>query len=275
MCMSKLLAIIFLFSFSSLHAQKDWKLSIQLWTFHQYSFYQAIEKADTLGLKYVEAYPGQKIGPGIPGNFSYTLSKPDRDILKKYLLDKNIKVVALGVVDREYYNSGNLEKFFEFAKYMGITFLTAEPEWADLNEFNRLAEKYKVKVGLHCHPRPSSHYWNPDSLLYAMRGRKNIGAWPDVAHWTRSGVDAVKALKKMQGKLWGLHFKDVVSFNDTKARDTLFGKGAVNLSAVITELKRQKFKGVISMEYEANDLNNMQDMIFNKKYFETEVKKLH
>lgn len=273
--MKKLFLSFSIFFFcNNLIAQKDWKLSIQLWTFHKYTFLQAIEKADSLGFKYVEAYPGQKVGEGFNGPFSYNLSKEERNRLKNLLKSKGIKLIAYGVVDNGYYTKNDLEKYFIFCQDMQIPTMTAEPEWEDLDWFNQLAEKYKIKVALHCHPKPTSHYWHPDSVLKAMSGRINIGAWPDVAHWTRSGVNSVEGLQKLQARLWGIHFKDVVRFNDVKTNDTLFGKGAANLSGVLKELKRQNFKGVISIEYEANEDNNMDDMRKNIEFYKNEMRKL-
>lgn len=260
--------------FSQYGNKNNWKLSIQTWTFHKYSFLQSVEKADSLGVKFLEVYPGQKVGGDIQGAFSYSLDKDSRDKLKQFLEYRGIKVVALGVIDKDYYNKDNLEKFFEFAKYMGISFITAEPEWNDLDEFNRLAGKYKVKVALHCHPRPSSHYWHPDSTVKAMKGRKNIGAWPDIGHWARNGVNILDAMKKVKGKIWGLHLKDVAAFGNLQTEDVLFGKGICDIPAVLKELNRQRFKGVIAMEYEVNEDNNMEDMRINKAFYDTTIKKL-
>jgi len=260
--------------FSQKTHTKNWQLSIQTWTFHQYSLLESIHKADSLGVKYLEVYPGQKVGGDIAGPFSYNLSTEDRERIKELLKVKGMKILALGVIDKYYYNKDNLGKFFEFASYMGIPFITAEPEWEDLDEFNRLAKQYTIKVALHCHPKPSSHYWHPDSTLAAMQGRNHIGAWPDMGHWARNGVPVLEALKKMEGKLWGLHFKDVKEFGNVQTEDVLFGKGVCDLPRVIKELKRQRFTGVISMEYEANEYNNMDDMKKNKQYYEQEIKKL-
>lgn len=262
-----------LLAFSS-QAQKDWKLSVQTWTFHKYTFLESLEKVKELGIKYIEVYPGQKVGEGYNGPFSYNLTLEERNRLKQLLKQKGIKVVGLGVVDKDYYNKDNLEKFFIFCRDMQIPVMTAEPEWQDLDWFNQLAGKYKIKVGIHCHPKPASHYWHPDSILKAMKGRINIDAWPDVAHWTRNGVSSVKGLQKMEGRLLGMHFKDVVQFDDVKTKDTLFGKGAANLPGVLKELKRQNFKGVISLEYEANEDNNMEDMRKNIEFYNSEMRKL-
>ena len=244
------------------------KLSIQTWTFHKFTFLESVDKANSLGIKYLEVYPGQKIGAGFEGSFTYTMSNDQRDRIKKILAAKRVQVVALGVIDKYYYTKDNLEKFFEFAKYMDIFIITAEPEWEDLDEFNRLAGKYHMSVGLHCHPKPASHYWHPDSTLKAMQGRQYIGAWPDLGHWARNGVDIRAGLKKLKAKLWGLHFKDVVKFNDVHAKDTLFGKGVCDLAGVMKQLRKLKFTGIVSMEYEANEDDNMNDMRDNKSFYE-------
>ncbi|MBK7560001.1 MAG: sugar phosphate isomerase/epimerase [Chitinophagaceae bacterium] len=260
-------------AFSQNQKEEKWKLSIQTWTFHKYSFFESVSKARELDVKYLEVYPGQKLGHGDESAFSYKLTNEKRDHIKKYLKQVGVTVIALGVIDKDYYTKDNLEKFFEFAKYMGISFITAEPEWEDLDEFNRLARQYQVKVALHCHPKPASHYWHPDSTLKALQGRAYMGAWPDIGHWARNGVNIREAMKKMEGKIWGLHFKDVKEFGNVKTEDTLFGKGVCDLPAVVKELRRQKFTGVISMEYEANENDNMKDMIENTKFYLEQIKR--
>src|SRR5262249_46861490 len=39
------------------------KLSLQCWTFRQLSFFETVDKAASLGVKYLEMYPGQKLKP--------------------------------------------------------------------------------------------------------------------------------------------------------------------------------------------------------------------
>jgi len=131
---------------AQIEAQKPYKLAIQSWTFHKYSFLVSVEKADTLGVKYLEVYPGQTVGAGFAGAFTFTLDAKARKKLRQHLAKRGIQVVALGVIDNEYYTKENLESYFEFASDMGISFITAEPERKDMDEFNRLAQKYKVKL---------------------------------------------------------------------------------------------------------------------------------
>ena len=272
--MFKFITIAFLFLSLQVAGQKDWKLAVQTWTFHKYSLLETIHNADTLGLKYLEVYPGQKVGGDIPGSFTFTLTNEERARINELLRVKGIKVIAIGVIDKYYYTSENLEKYFAFAADMQIPFITAEPEWQDLDEFNRLAIKYNVKVALHCHPKPASHYWHPDSTIKAMQGRSHIGAWPDLGHWARNGVNVVEGLKKMKGKLWGMHYKDIREFDNVNAIDTIFGKGVCDLPAVMKEMKKQGFSGVIAMEYEVHEEDNMGDLRKCIMFYEKQRKKL-
>src|ERR1051326_5953835 len=54
--------LFFITSAQSVNPAKDWKFGIALWTFHTGSFSDALDKADSAGLKYIE-----------PNNFTKTL----------------------------------------------------------------------------------------------------------------------------------------------------------------------------------------------------------
>src|SRR5258708_14247173 len=57
----------------------NWKIGVQLWTFHYVPFVTAIAKAHSAGIKYLEAFPGQPLGADMKDNFSIPVwpdSKP-------------------------------------------------------------------------------------------------------------------------------------------------------------------------------------------------------
>lgn len=258
-------------------AQKDWQLAVQTWTFHKFPLYQTIHKADSLGVRYLEVYPWQPWGIERAATpFGPAMPEATIKNVKKACRKSKVKIVAMGVLVQEHYKTKEgIEAWFVFAQKMRIPFITAEPEWEHLDEFDRLGKKYNIKVALHCHPKPSSHYWHPDSTLKAMQGRQNIGAWPDIGHWARNGVDIIKAMKKLEGRIWGMHFKDVKECDNVKTEDVLFGKGVCDLALVAAELQAQKFSGVLSMEYEANENDNMEDMRYNKAFCDSLLRQLY
>jgi sugar phosphate isomerase/epimerase len=271
--MKKIVCTLLLFCFvATLPAQqKDWKLGIQLWTFHISSFHDALHRVDSTGLSTIEVYPGQKLGGGLAGVFGPAMDATQRKTVKEWLTKYRIQVHAFGVVVCD--KPEEWEAYFAFAKEMSIPVITAEPAKAHLDVVNDLAGKYGVKVAIHDHPKPSL-YWHPDSVLAAAKGRPNIGACADIGHWVRNGLDPVDCLKKLAGKVYGLHVKDVAEFGIPDADDVVFGTGKSNIAGVLKELKRQGFKGFFSIEHEANWATNVFDVIADAKYFQAQLKQL-
>ena len=247
----------------------DWQLAVQLWTFHKFDFVTAIEKADSAGIRFIEAFPGQKMGGDFKDSvFDGSLSPESRAKVKDMLKSKGMTIVAYGVVVPQ--TPEAWVDIFSFAGDMGIRYITAEPLRSHWSFIDSLAGVHNIKVAIHDHPKPSA-YWHPDSVLAAIAGRPNIGACADIGHWGRNGLDPVECLKKLEGHIVGLHLKDIKEMGKVDAADMIPGTGVINIPAVLAELKRQGFKGTFSIEHEDNWYNNVPDVKQIVGYFNAEV----
>ncbi|GAB4017232.1 sugar phosphate isomerase/epimerase family protein [Spirosoma koreense] len=242
-----------------------WKLGAQSYSFRLFPFAEALRKIDSCGLKYVEAFPGQTIGGGVDGKMDFTMDATTRQAVKKLIKDRGLTVVAYGVVNPK--TDDDWKALFEFAKDMGILNINSEPTPQQMPLVRKLADQYKINVALHNHPKPS-RYWHPDTVLAAIGGSKYVGSCSDIGHWVRSGLDPVECLKKLNGHVLGMHFKDVKKDSpDGKYHDVVWGTGDCKVEAVIAELKRQHFKGPISAEYEYHWENNGPEIAESAKNF--------
>ncbi len=247
-----------------------WKLGAQSYTFRLFTFAEALEKIDSCGMKYVEAFPGQKIGGGIDGTMDFKMDKAKQDEIKKLLASKSITLTTFGVVNAK--TEAEWGQLFEFAKAMGITNINTEPDPAQLSYIIPMAEKYKIKIALHNHPKPS-RYWHPDTVLKYAGNSAFVGACADIGHWVRSGLDPVEQMKKLNGRILGMHFKDVVQdAPGEKFHDVIWGNGKSNVNGVIAEMKRQNFKGPISVEYEYNWEHSAPEVAKSVQYFRSAYK---
>jgi len=228
-----------------------WRLGTQAWTFKAQSAFEVAETAERLGLKYIEYFPGQKLRPGDDkATLGPDMSAADLAAFKKHLADHHVKAVSFGVVSGFKNDEAAGRKLFEFAKALGLENLSAEPEPDAVELIDRLANEYSIKIAFHNHPKPS-RYWNPDVVLEACKGRsKMLGSCSDTGHWTRSGLLPVDCLKKLEGRVIELHFKDLNTFGDPAAQDVPWGSGKSDARGILVELKRQGFKGLINVEYE-------------------------
>lgn len=241
-----------------------WKIGVQSYTFREFTFKEAIDKIDSCGARFIESFPGQRIGGGVEGRMDYSMSAADRKLVKSWLKDKGLKLVNYGVIS--YKTEEEWEKAFEFAKDMGIETFTAEPAIALIAPISKLCDKFKINVAIHNHPDPT-FYWNPDVVLNAIKGQsKRMGACADIGHWVRSGLDPVESLKKLKGRVMAMHMKDLNEKGNKKAHDVIWGQGQSNISGVVAELKRQKFKGMISAEYEYNWRNSVPEVTASIKH---------
>ena len=238
-----------------------WRLGCQAYSFNHFTFFEAVDKNASLGLRYIEAYPGQKLSAEKPDvKIEESMSAEDRATVKKKLADSNVKLVCFGV-------TGASRKAFDFAKEMGVETIVSEPGFDTFDELDKLCEEYGINVAIHNHPEPSP-YWNPDKVLEACKGHsKRIGSCADTGHWMRSGINPIDALRKLEGRIISLHFKDLNQFGHS-AHDVPWGTGKGDVPGMLKELKRQGLKAMFSIEYEHNWLDSVPDIAKCVEYFD-------
>ncbi len=251
-----------------------WELGVQSYTFHRFTFQEAVDKAQELGLNYMEVYYGQPLGKDIEGTMDFKMDKATQKEVLKYAKSKGVKIKGSGVVICK--DEAEWEQLFQFADAMGIEIITCEPEYKHLKFVDQLANKYKIDVAIHNHPKPSN-YWSPELFLKAVDGLSDrIGACADVGHWKRMGLDPVEGLKQYGSRLKSLHFKDIKEKVEGEAEqhDVIWGTGILPLKDMLEVLKEEKFEGLFSIEYEYNWDNSVPDIKKNIAYFNQVVDEL-
>jgi len=244
-----------------------WKLGMQAYSFNRFTFEEAVAKTKALGMRYIEAYPGQRLSKDKPNvKTDHNMSAADRLAMKQILRKAGIKLMNYGVVGLPN-NEAGCRKVFDFAKEMGIETIVSEPPEDAFDVISKLCDEYEINVAIHNHPKPS-HYWNPDTVLKVCQDRsERIGACADTGHWMRSGINPLEAVKKLKGRIISFHFKDLNKFGGG-AHDVIWGTGEGDAKAILAELKDQEFSGVFSIEYEHNWLNSMPEIAGCVSFFE-------
>ncbi len=242
------------------HAEAlGWHLGCQAYTFNRFTFYEAIDKVASLGLRYIEAYPGQKLSAEQPDvKVGEGMSAAVRNQVRKKLEDSGVQLVCFGVVGLSKDEAAS-RRTFEFAKDMKIQTIVSEPAPDAMTQVADLCDEYGINVAIHNHPKPS-HYWNPDTVLAACKNlSKRVGACADTGHWMRSKIDPMEAIKKLEGRIISFHFKDL-NAHDESAHDVPWTTGKGDVKGWLKEIHRQGFKGVFSVEYEYHWENSVPEI---------------
>jgi len=262
------LFLVFCISLQSINAQKasykgvdentmsklGWKITVQCWTYNTQTLFEALDSVQSLGIHYVELLSYQIVSKDIPQKSGPDMDAATLEKLKDKLKETGITAIAIWV-DPFPSDEANLRRLFAWSEKMGIETITTEPDPGNkvaLELTAKLSREYKIKIAVHNHPQKTDNesykYWNPDFTLGLVKPYfPQIGMCTDIGHWYRSGLNPMECLKKVDGYINLVHFKDL----NVNKQDVPLGTGILNASDLLVELKRQKYKGVLTLEYES------------------------
>ena len=232
------------------------RLGAQSYTFRAFDLEPALARMQKLGLKYGEFF--SKHCP-------LTTDEKKIKAFQKQCADFGVTPWAWGV-QRFTKNHDDNKKTFDFGKALGLRMFSADPEPDSFDSLDKLCEEYGIAIGIHPHGPAGKglHRWySAETILKAVKDRhKLIGACLDTGHLIRSAqrgkkLDPAEQIREMGARNFGLHLKD---HDNEKKTDVVFGKGALDVPAVLKALKEVKFPGMISIEYEANEKEPTEDV---------------
>ncbi len=246
-------------------------LGVQSYTYRNFDLESALKRIQGLGLKHAEFY--QKHIP--------VESTPEQlQVLLKLCKEYGITPIAWGV-QRFVKDTAANKKYFDLAKALGLRSISADPEPDSFDSLDKLVEEYKIPIAIHPHGpvgKDKLHRWYcADVILAAVKDHSPlIGTCLDTGHLIRSAqlgknLDPAEEVRKMGARNFGMHLKD----HDNKmGRDVVFGKGALDVASVLKALREVKFKGTLSIEYEANPQEPTEDVQACVAVFKEAVAKL-
>jgi sugar phosphate isomerase/epimerase len=233
-------------------------ISVQCWSFKEFTLFEAIEMAASAGMGGVEIFPGQKIGGPVGDvKFSPNIAADQLQAVIDHLKKNNLAAVNFGVTEISK-DEAEARKVFELAKKLNLYGVTTESLEA-LDTLEKLSKEYDIKVCLHNHPKPTK-LWNPDTIWNAIRDRhENIGYCADIGHWASSGLDPLEVIKKIAPRVRSFHMKDRESITQW-THDRPFGTGVINNMAILDEVRKHGFAGNVTIEYEHNWKTNLAEI---------------
>lgn len=233
-------------------------VGIQSYCFRNFAADAMLQRIHDLGLHWLEVFE-KHLSPESPPEKVHALVK----LCRSY----SVTPVAFGVQSFNK-DQDRSRRLFDFARELGVKVMTADPSPDSLDSLDRLVEEYKIGIAIHPHgPLPvvnRLHRWySADIILQAVRHHHPlIGSCLDTGHLIRAAqlgkhLDPAEQIRKMGARNLALHLKD----HDNRAReDVVYGKGELDVPAVLRALRDVKFKGHISVEYEAHPDNPSPDI---------------
>jgi sugar phosphate isomerase/epimerase len=235
-------------------------VGVQSYTFRHFNLEQCLQRTRDLGLHHIELYRGH-----VPVTDNAEQIRAVRNLCRRY----DITPVAFGVENFTSNHDTN-RRTFQFARALGIRYLTADPAPDSFDSLDRLVREFDIRIAIHPHGPQGNHlhrWYSAEVILEAVRNHDpRIGTCLDTGHLIRAAqapfnrrLDPAAQVRTMGARNFGLHLKDHDNPPGTD-QDVIFGLGALNVLSVLRALRGVEFGGYVSVEYEANANNPSPDV---------------
>jgi len=228
-------------AFRATRASSQLRIGIGTYTYHSLSMNAMIERLTALHIKEVEMSRGE-----------FMLMKPPTDDMCR---SARSGFDRAGIRCVSYYTATikddqDLDYAVRFAKLLGSSNVTGDATRDMLRKIDGRFSREGLTFGIHNHYfKQKFAYESPDDVLKALAGRsKTMGATLDVGHIASCGYDTVEAVRKLAPFLKVVHLKDVAASGGED--NVLIGQGIAKIPAVMEELHRVSYRGLVAIEYE-------------------------
>ncbi|MCK0147118.1 sugar phosphate isomerase/epimerase [Arenibacter sp. F26102] len=159
-----------------------------------------------------------------------------------------INLYGAGVVYMK--TAQEVENAFRYAKAAKMKMIIGVPNHDLLHLVEMKVKETNIKLAIHNHGPGDEVYPTPEVVYNKIKMLDSrIGLCIDVGHVQRLGLDPVKNIKKYADRLYDVHLKDVDK-SEADGKSVEFGRGVLDIPAVLKALKGVNYTGVMAMEFE-------------------------
>jgi sugar phosphate isomerase/epimerase len=216
-------------------------IGIGTYTYHGVSIDGMIARLTALGIAEVEM-----------SRVEFMLMKPPTDEMCR---SAKSRFDRAGIRCVSYYSAAikddqDLDRAVRFARLLGSGNVSGDATGDMLRKIDERVSREGLTFGIHNHYfKQKFAYESPDDVLKALAGRsKAMGAALDVGHIASCGYDTVEAVRKLAPFLKMVHLKDVAAAGGED--NVLIGQGIAKIPAVMEELHKVSYRGLVAIEYE-------------------------
>ena len=183
-----------------------------------------------------------------------------------------INIYTVGVIYMK--TKDAVDAAFAYAKKLGVNMIVGVPNYELIEYSEQKVKEYDIKLAIHNHGPEDALYPAPGDVYDRIKNLDaRMGMCIDIGHSLRAGTLPEKAIKMYKDRLFDLHIKDI----NTAAREGKgieFGRGVIHFDEVIESLRKVKFNGVCSIEFEKDMNDPLPGIAESVGYFNGVVKTL-
>jgi inosose dehydratase len=166
---------------------------------------------------------------------------------------EGILVYTLGVIYMKTQES--VDQAFAYARMAGVNMIVGAPNYELLDYTVKKVKEYGIKVAIHNHGPDNPLYPNATDIWNRIKNMDpRMGICIDIGHTTRDGQDPCVDIQRYSKRIFDIHIKDVDKASK-EGKTIEMGRGIINIPRVVSTLRKIKFSGKCSLEFE-KDMND-------------------
>lgn len=175
-------------------------------------------------------------------------TKEECDAFHAKLKSKGVTGYGVGPIYMK--SEAEIDRAFEYAKRAGVKLIVGVPNYDLLPYVDKKVKEYDFHYAIHIHGPDIKEYPNAKDVIDNVQHLDpRIGMCLDIGHDTRAGFNPTEDLKKYYKRVFDIHIKDVTAAS--KAGKTCeMGRGVIDIPAFVKMLRKVKYAGACSLEFE-------------------------
>lgn len=143
-----------------------------------------------------------------------------------------------------------VDNAFDYARRVGVKLIVGVPNEELLPYVDKKVKAFDMRYAIHIHG-PDIKLWpNATSVINAVKNLDpRMGLCFDMGHAMRYGDDPVADLEKYAKRIFDIHLKNVTAASKEGSCCEL-GRGVIDVPAFVSMLRKVKYEGSCSLEYE-------------------------
>jgi sugar phosphate isomerase/epimerase len=183
-------------------------------------------------------------------DFHLPFNSTDEQIAAFHAKLKAKNVVGYGVGPIYMKSEEEIDRGFEYAKRVGVKLIVGVPNYELLPYVDKKVKEYDYKYAIHIHGPDIKTYPNAKDVIDHVKDLDpRIGVCLDVGHDTRDGFNPSEDLKKYHQRVFDIHIKDVTAAGK-EGKTCEMGRGIIDIPAFVKMLRKVKYSGACSLEFE-------------------------
>jgi sugar phosphate isomerase/epimerase len=159
-----------------------------------------------------------------------------------------IKVYTLGVIYMK--TEETVDLAFEYAKMAGVSMIVGAPDYQLLPYVEKKVKSSNIRLAIHNHGPDNPLYPNATDIWNHIKDMDpRMGICIDIGHTTRDGQSPSADIEKYKDRIYDIHIKDVDKASK-EGKTIEMGRGIIDIPQVVSTLRKIKYKGMCSLEFE-------------------------